>query len=59
MTQVSKKPLRKEIEKRMYEVFLGSVAMVQTQPQVEKLLSDWLSSSEKIIFVFILDALMQ
>lgn len=49
MTQVSKIPLRKEIEKRMYEVFLDSVAIVQTRTQVQQLLTDWLSPTEKIM----------
>jgi uncharacterized protein YerC len=49
MTQVSKIPLRKEIEKRMYDVFLDSIAMVHTRSQVQKLLMDWLSPTEKVM----------
>lgn len=47
MTQVSKYPLRKEIEKRMLEVFLDSFVMVKTGGQVEKLVSDLLSPTEQ------------
>lgn len=47
MTQVSKYPVRKEIEERMYEVFLDSVAMVKTRGQVEKLIDDLLSPTER------------
>lgn len=47
MTQVSKYPLRKEIEKRMFEVFLDSIAMVKTRDKVEKLVTDLLSPTEK------------
>ena len=47
MTQVSKYPLRKEIEKRMFEVFLDSVAMVTTRNKVMKLLTDLLSPTEQ------------
>ncbi len=47
MTQVSKYPLRKEIQERMFEVFLDSIAMVKTRGQVEKLVTDLLSSTER------------
>jgi len=47
VTQVSKYPLRKEIEERMYEVFLDSIGMVQNRQQVSKLINDLLSSTEK------------
>lgn len=49
MTQISRIPLSKEIEKRMMEVFLDTVVMVSTKKQVEKLLNDWLSPTEKIM----------
>ncbi len=49
MTQVSKIPLRKEIENRMFEIFLDSVAIVNSRSQVERLLKDWLSPTEEIM----------
>lgn len=47
MTQVSKYPLRKKIETRMFEVFLDSIGMVKTRGQVEKLIDDLLSPTER------------
>jgi len=47
MTQVSKYPLRKEIETRMYEVFLDSIGMVKNRSQVSHLVDDLLSPTEK------------
>ena len=49
MTQISKYPLHKEIEERMLEIFFDSVVMVQTRSQVQKLLDDWISPTEKIM----------
>lgn len=49
MTQVSKIPLRKEIEKRMFDIFLDSIATVRTKRQAENFLSDWLSPTERIM----------
>lgn len=49
MSQVSRLPVRKEIESRMFDIFLDSVAMVRTRNQVQKLLEDWLSPTEKIM----------
>lgn len=49
MTQVSKYPLRKEIQERMFEVFLDSIGMVKTRGQVEKLIDDLLSPTERIM----------
>jgi len=47
MAQVSKYRLRKEIEERMYEVFLDSIGMVQNRQQVIKLIDDLLTQTEK------------
>lgn len=47
MTQVSRFPLRKEIQERMFEVFLDSIALVKTREHVRKLLDDVLSPSER------------
>lgn len=49
MTQISRIPLRKEIEKRLMEVFLDTMAMVQTANQAQKLFDDWLSPTEKVM----------
>lgn len=47
MTQVSKYVVKKDVEERMYEVFLDSVAMVKVRGQVEKLIDDLFSPTEK------------
>jgi len=49
MAQISKYRLRKEIEERMYEIFLDSVGMVQNRKHVSKLIDDLLSPTEKIM----------
>jgi uncharacterized protein YerC len=49
MSQVSRYPLRKEIENRMYEVFIDSISRVTTELQVEKLINDLLSPTEKVM----------
>lgn len=47
MTQVSKYVVKKDVEERMYEVFLDSVGMVKTRGQVVKLIDDLFSPTEK------------
>ena len=47
MTQVSKHPLRKEIQERVYEEFTESLAMVKSKGQVDRLVDDLLSPTEK------------
>lgn len=49
MTQVSKYPVGKEIEKRMFEVFLDSIGMVKTRGQVEKFIDDLFSPTERLM----------
>ena len=49
MTQVSKKFLAKDIEGRIYEIFLRAVAEVKTQNEVEKFLNNLLSAAEKVM----------
>lgn len=49
MTQLSKLPLRKEIEERMFEVFKDSIGMVTTRSQVERLIDDLLSPTERVM----------
>ncbi|OGG14920.1 hypothetical protein A2875_03085 [Candidatus Gottesmanbacteria bacterium RIFCSPHIGHO2_01_FULL_46_14] len=49
MTQISKYPLRKEIENRMLEVFLDSIGMVKTREHVQKLIDDLFSPTERVM----------
>ncbi len=49
MTQVSRRLLRKDIEDRVYEVLLESIASVKSRGAVDKLLDDLLSPTEKIM----------
>ncbi len=49
MTQVSRMPLRKEIEARVYEVLLESIAAARTRQTVGKLLEDLLSPTERLM----------
>lgn len=49
MTQVSRIPLRKEIEKRVFEIFLTSLARVSQKEQVETFMQDLLSPTEQLM----------
>lgn len=49
MTQISRIPLRKEIEKRIFEIFLASLARVHQKQEVEDFITDLLSPTEKIM----------
>src|SRR3989338_4833148 len=49
MTQVSRIPLRKEIEKRIFEIFLSSLAKVRHRQEVENFINDLLSPTEKLM----------
>ena len=49
MTQVSRIPLRKEIEKRVYDIFLSSLARVHHKDQVETFIQDLLSPTEQLM----------
>lgn len=49
MTQVSKLPLRKEIEERVFEIFLTSLAKVQQKEDVESFIQDLLSPIEQMM----------
>lgn len=49
MTQVSRIPLRKEIEKRIFEIFIASLAKVQTSSEIDDFIGDLLSPTEKIM----------
>lgn len=49
MTQVSKIPLRKEIEKRIFEIFLTCLAKVRFKDEVDKFVQDLLSPTEQLM----------
>jgi uncharacterized protein YerC len=49
MTQVSKIPLRKEVEKRVYEILMISIAQAKASDTVQKLLDDLLSPTERLM----------
>lgn len=49
MTQVSRIPFRKEIEKRVFEIFLISLARVRQKQQVEIFIQDLLSPTEQLM----------
>ena len=49
MTQVSKIPLRKEIENRIFEIFLESLAKVRFKEEVNKFIQDLLSPTEQLM----------
>lgn len=49
MTQVSRVPIRKEVESRVYEVLLESIAAAGARKTVNTLLSDLLSPTERLM----------
>lgn len=49
MTQVSRIPLRKEVEKRVYEVLMESIAAAKSHDTVGRLLDDLLSPTERLM----------
>lgn len=49
MTQVSKYPLRKEIEMRVYDVLMESIAAAKSRGTVERLIEDLLSPTERLM----------
>jgi len=49
MTQVSKNILHKEVELRVYEVLMESIASARTHETVNKLLDDLLSPTERLM----------
>lgn len=49
MTQISRYPVRKVIEDRMFEVFLDSIAMVKARDQVRMLIDDLFSHTERVM----------
>jgi uncharacterized protein YerC len=49
MTQISRIPLQKEVEKRVYEVLLESIAVARTKNTVMYLINDLLSPTEQLM----------
>jgi len=49
MSQISKYPLNKQIEIRVYEVLTESIAEARTHQTVQKLLEDLLSPTERLM----------
>jgi uncharacterized protein YerC len=49
MTQISRIPLRKEIEKRVFEIFLTSFAKANKKEEIDYYLQDLLSPTERIM----------
>lgn len=47
MTQVSRIPLRKEIENRIFDIFLTSLAKIRQRSDVEKFIQDLLTPTEQ------------
>lgn len=49
MTQVSKIPLRKEIEKRIQEIFVSSLSKVRSSDEVYRFINDLFSPVEQLM----------
>lgn len=49
MAQVSKYPIHKDVEKRMFEVFKSTIAQLKDSSDIEEFLEDFLSPVEKIM----------
>jgi len=49
MTQVSRYPIHKDVEKRMFEVLQETIAHLKTSEEIEDFLHDFLSPVEKIM----------
>jgi len=49
MTQVSKYPLKKEVEERIFEILLKTIADLKKPEEVNEFLEDFLSPVEKIM----------
>jgi len=49
MTQVSKRPIHKDVEKRIFEVFKETIASLRNHEEIEDFLEDFLSPVEKIM----------
>lgn len=49
MTQVSKHPLKKEIEERVFEILLETIASLKNPEEINDFIEDFLSPVEKIM----------
>lgn len=49
MTQVSRRPIHKDVEKRMLEIFKNTISYLSTSEDIEDFLNDFLSPVEKIM----------
>lgn len=49
MTQVSKRQLNSDVQKRIYEIFVDILKEVQTSSDVQSLLEDFLTPTERVM----------
>lgn len=49
MTQVSKYPVHRDVEKRMFEIFKTTISNLKHSEEIEDFLEDFLSPVEKIM----------
>ncbi|MBI5465447.1 hypothetical protein HY946_02445 [Candidatus Gottesmanbacteria bacterium] len=49
MTQVSKYPISKEVEERIFEILLKTIADLRSSQEIDQFLQDFLSPVEKIM----------
>ncbi len=49
MSQVSRRPIKKETEKKINELFQESITLCSSKPQVEEFIEDLLTPTEKIM----------
>lgn len=49
MAQVSKYPIHKDVEKRIFEIFKTTISSLKDQEEIEEFLEDFLSPVEKIM----------
>jgi len=49
MTQVSRRPLHKDVEKRIHEIFISSLSKVRSSDEVYRFISDLFSPVEQLM----------
>ena len=49
MAQVSKYPIHKSVEKRMFEIFISTISHLRNNDEIDEFLKDFLSPIEKIM----------
>lgn len=49
MTQISRYPIHKDVEKRMFELFLTAIESLNNKQDIEEFIDDFLSPVEKIM----------